>query len=198
VSVNIPGLEQSFEWVGMPIEVEVGDRFIVMSAPPQTDWFTDPETTQVIASASALVCRPKTEFMLAAQVEVSFASAFDAGALVLWSSTQSWAKLCFEYSPQGEPMIVSVVTRGESDDSNAVVIESSNVWLRVSGLGDAHAFHYSTDGEQWHFVRYFRLDTYGSVDVGFEAQSPLGAGCVARFSKISYMAERLAGLRSGE
>ena len=198
MSVTIPGLEQSFEWVGKPIEVELGDRSIVMNATPQTDWFTDPETTQVIANASALVCRPKTEFMLAAQVEVSFASAFDAGALVLWSNTQSWAKLCFEYSPQNQPMIVSVVTRGESDDSNAVVIDSPSVWLRVSGLGDAHAFHYSTDGEQWHFVRYFRLDTYGSVDVGFEAQSPLGGGCVTRFSKISYTAERLAGLRTGQ
>jgi uncharacterized protein len=198
VSVTIPGLEQSFEWVGKPIEVEVGERSIVMSATPQTDWFTDPETMQVIANASALVCRPKTEFMLAAQVEVAFASAFDAGALVLWSNTQSWAKLCFEYSPQNQPMIVSVVTRGESDDSNAVVIDSPSVWLRVSGLGDAHAFHYSTDGERWHFVRYFRLDTYGSVDVGFEAQSPLGAGCVARFSEISYVAERLSGLRSGQ
>lgn len=197
MSVSIPGLQQSFEWVGKPVEVEFGDRSIVMSATPQTDWFTDPETSQVVATASALVCSPKTEFTLATHVDVSFTSAFDAGALVLWSNTQSWAKLAFEYSPQSQPMIVSVVTRGESDDCNAVVIDSSSVWLRISGLGDAHAFHYSTDGEQWHFVRYFRLDTYGSVDVGFEVQSPLGGGCVARFSKISYVAERLASLRTG-
>jgi regulation of enolase protein 1 (concanavalin A-like superfamily) len=195
--VIIPGLELSFEWVGKPIDVEFGDRSIAMSATPKTDFFTDPETSQVVATASAVVCSPKTEFMLSAQVDVLFATAFDAGALVLWSDTQSWAKLAFEYSPQNQPMIVSVVTRGESDDCNAVVIDSSSVWLRVSGLGDAHAFHYSTDGEQWHFVRYFRLDTYGSVAVGFEAQSPLGGGCVARFSNISFVPERLASLRSG-
>jgi uncharacterized protein len=197
VSVTIPGLEQSFEWVGKPIDVELGERSIVMSATPQTDWFTDPETSQVVATASAVVCSPKTEFTLSAQVDVAFASAFDAGALVLWSSTESWAKLAFEYSPQHQPMIVSVVTRGESDDSNSVLIDSTSVWLRVSGLGDAHAFHYSTDGDEWHFVRYFRLDTYGSVDVGFEAQSPLGAGCVARFTNISFAPERLVSLRSG-
>lgn len=197
MSVNIPGLELPFEWVGKPIEVEFVDGSIVMRATPQTDWFTDPETSQVTATTSALVCKPMTEFMLSAQVEVAFSSTFDAGALVLWSDTQSWAKLCFEYSPQGQAMVVSVVTRGESDDCNSVVIASSSVWLRISGLGDAHAFHYSTDGKLWHFVRYFRLDTYGSVGVGFEAQSPLGTGCVARFSKISYVAERLAGLRSG-
>ena len=197
MSVSIPGLEQSFEWVGKPIDVELGERKIVMSATPMTDWFTDPETSQVVATASALVCRPMTEFMLTAHVDVSFASTFDAGALVLWSSTRSWAKLAFEYSPQKQPMIVSVVTRGESDDCNAVVLDSSSVWLRVSGLGDAHAFHYSTDGELWHFVRYFRLDTYGSVDVGFEAQSPLGTGCVARFTDVSYAPERLTNLRSG-
>jgi uncharacterized protein len=197
VSVNIPGLEQSFEWVGKPIEVEFGDRSLVMRATPQTDWFTDPETSQVVATTSALVCSPKTEYMLSARVEASFSSTFDAGALVLWSNTESWAKLAFEYSPQGQAMIVSVVTRGESDDCNAVVIDSSSVWLRISSLGDAHAFHYSMDGELWHFVRYFRLDTYGSVDVGFEAQSPLGGGCEARFSEISFVAERLASLRSG-
>jgi hypothetical protein len=197
VSVNIPGLELSFEWVGKPIDVEFGDRSIVMSATPQTDWFTDPETSQVVATTSAVVCRPMTEFMLSAQVDVEFSSTFDAGALVLWSNTQSWAKLAFEFSPQGQAMIVSVVTRGESDDCNSVVIDSSSVWLRISGLGDAHAFHYSTDGDHWHFVRYFRLDTYGSVDVGFEAQSPLGGGCVAHFSNISYVPERLASLRTG-
>jgi regulation of enolase protein 1 (concanavalin A-like superfamily) len=197
VSVSIPGLEHSFEWVGKPIDVEFGERSLTLSATPQTDWFTDPETSQVVATTSALVCTPKTEFMLSARVEVEFASTFDAGALVLWSNTESWAKLAFEYSPQGQAMIVSVVTRGESDDANAVVLDSSSVWLRISGLGDAHAFHYSTDGEQWHFVRYFRLDTYGSVDVGFEAQSPLGGGCVARFSEISFVPKRLAGLRSG-
>jgi regulation of enolase protein 1 (concanavalin A-like superfamily) len=197
VSVGIPGLEQSFEWVGKPIDVEFGDRSIVMSATPQTDWFTDPETSQVVATTSAVVCRPLTEFMLSAQVDVAFSSTFDAGALVLWSNTQSWAKLAFEFSPQGQAMIVSVVTRGESDDCNSVIIDATSVFLRVSGLGDAHAFHYSLDGEEWHFVRYFRLDTYGSVDVGFEAQSPLGGGCVVRFSKISYVPERLASLRSG-
>jgi len=197
VSVSIPGLEQTFEWVGKPIDVEFGDRSVVMSATPMTDWFTDPETAQVVATTSALVCSSKTEYMLSARVEVAFASTFDAGALVLWSNTQSWAKLAFEYSPQGQAMIVSVVTRGESDDCNAVIIDSSSVWLRISSLGDANAFHYSTDGEQWHFVRYFRLDTYGSVDVGFEAQSPLGGGCVARFSNISFVPERLANLRSG-
>lgn len=197
MTVQIPGLEQSFEWVGKPIAVEFGERSLTMSATPKTDWFTDPETSQVIATASALVCRPLTEFMLTAKVEVNFSSAFDAGALVLWSNTRSWAKLAFEYSPQNEPMIVSVVTRGESDDANAVVIESSSVWLRVSGVGDAHAFHYSVDGNHWHFVRYFRLDTYDAVDVGFEAQSPIGPGCVARFSEISFVTERLMNLRSG-
>jgi regulation of enolase protein 1 (concanavalin A-like superfamily) len=197
VSVSIPGIVQSFEWVGKPIAVQFGERSLEMNATPKTDLFTDPETSQVVATASALVCRPKTEFILSAKVDVSFATAFDAGALVLWSNTQSWAKLCFEYSPQGQAMVVSVVTRGESDDCNAVVIEATSVWLRISGLGDAHAFHYSTDGTSWHFVRYFRLDTYESVDVGFEAQSPLGTGCVARFTNISFTAQRLSALRTG-
>ena len=197
MDVEIPGVEGSFLWVGKPGEVETGERSLVLTATSETDWFTDPETSQVVATASALVCRPLTEYTLSARVDVAFSSTFDAGALVLWSDTRNWAKLAFEYSPQGQAMIVSVVTRGESDDCNSVIVEATSVFLRVAGLGDAHAFHYSLDGELWHFVRYFRLETYDAVSVGFEAQSPLGGGCVARFSQITYMPERLASLRSG-
>ena len=89
MSMSIPGIVQSFEWVGKPIAVQFGERSLEMNATPKTDWFTDPETSQVMATASALVCRPKTEFILSAKVDVSFATAFDAGALVLWSNTQS-------------------------------------------------------------------------------------------------------------
>ena len=61
-------------------------------------------------------------------------------------ATSSWAKLCFEYSPQREPMVVSVVTRGLSDDCNSFVVDGATVWLRIARVGSAFAFHASTDG----------------------------------------------------
>ena len=95
-------------------------------------------------------------------------------------------------------MVVSVVTRGFSDDCNSVVVEGP-VWLRASRLGRAFAFHYSVDGEVWHMVRYFGLDLEDTdpVEVGFLAQSPSGEGCAAAFEEISFVPEQLADVRSG-
>ena len=36
---------------------------------------------------------------------------FESGVLMLWIDDRHWGKLCFEYSPDRQPMIVSVVTR---------------------------------------------------------------------------------------
>ena len=55
---------------------------------------------------------------------------YDAGVLTLRRRDDLWAKLCFERSPQGEPMVVSVVTRGVSDDCNSFVVDGRSVWLR--------------------------------------------------------------------
>ncbi len=109
-----------------------------------------------------------------------------------------WAKLCFEQSPAGDPMVVSVVTRGTSDDANAFVVDGSEVWLRVSRLGPAYAFHASTDGTSWRMVRLFSLGApVGDDHVGFEAQSPMGEGCAVRFDHIRFVPERLADIRDG-
>jgi uncharacterized protein len=136
--------------------------------------------------------------MLAARVDVRFAATFDAGALVLWGDERRWAKLCLEYSPQQKATIVSVVTRATSDDCNSTVCDGDGAWLRVARIGNACAFHCSMDGRRWDFVRHFRLDGAGELEVGFEAQSPLGEGCAATFSEIRFEAVTLGDLRSGE
>jgi regulation of enolase protein 1 (concanavalin A-like superfamily) len=127
---------------------------------------------------------------------VDFAAAYDAGVLVLYERDDLWAKLCFELSPQGEPMVVSVVTRGVSDDCNSFVVDGRSVWLRIARIGTAFAFHASTDGERWRLVRHFALDGARDPSVGFLAQSPTGDGCAVAFEGISYRAETLGDLRS--
>jgi hypothetical protein len=66
---------------------------------------------------AALVGNAAGDYLFSARVGVRFASTFDAGVLMLFSSESVWAKLCFELSPQ-EPTIVSVVTLGTSDHAN--------------------------------------------------------------------------------
>ena len=163
-----------------------------------TDLFVDPGGGEPVLSAPRLLAAaPAGDFQLSARVTVDFADTFDAGVVLLWAHEHAWAKLCFERSPQGEPMVVSVVTRGVSDDANAFPVEGRRVWLRVARLGPAHAFHASTDGLRWRFVRHFAMDPVDGLRVGFLAQSPAGAGCTAVFDDVGYRLERLADLRSG-
>lgn len=199
---SLPNLSAELLWQIPPLDWAVDAQHnLTIVAGRQTDWFTDPAGHLVIDNAPcALFLPPDDEFRLSAQVSVEFASTFDAGTIQIRPTAQTdlGAKLCFEYSPQGQPMIVSVVTRGVSDDCNSVVIEGQTVYLRITRQGAAFAFHYSLDGSYWHFVRYFSLGVTGPVRVGFSTQSPTGSQCRAQFSAIHYQAGGLKNLRNGE
>ena len=96
---------------------------------------------------------------------------------MLWGDERRWGKLCFEFSPAHEPMIVSVVCRGVSDDANAFVVSGRSVWLRVSRIDRAYAYQASVDGRTWRMIRYFAMDDGPVGDrIGFVAQSPTGDG----------------------
>lgn len=175
----------------------VKDGALLGQAGAGTDLFLDPIGEARKLDAPMLRFTPGASFTLSAGVEVAFDRTFDAGVLVLFRDEENWAKLCFEYSPQGRPMVVSVVTRGLSDDCNCVEVEGHNVYLRVARIGRGYAFHYSLSGGlPWHMVRAFSLGD-GPMEVGFLVQSPTGSGCSARFHSIQYSAEPLAELRSG-
>ena len=197
-TVVITALPFDLCWVNAPVACDVGsDGSLTIAAGPRTDLFVDPGGSAPRLDAPAVVGRPSGDFRLSARVRVAFAATFDAGVLLLHAGERSWAKLCFEYSPRAEPTIVSVVTRGISDDCDSWVVDGRSVWLRVTRLGPAFAFHASTDGGSWRLVRHFALDTDVDPAVGFLAQSPTGEGCSVTFDEIRYSAERLIDLRDG-
>jgi regulation of enolase protein 1 (concanavalin A-like superfamily) len=95
-------------------------------------------------------------------------------------------------------MVVSVVTRGTSDDANGFVVAGGFAWLRISRVGSVFAFHASVDGTFWSFVRAFSLGGGGATArVGFEGQSPVGEGTVARFDDLRFSRRTLVDLRDG-
>jgi regulation of enolase protein 1 (concanavalin A-like superfamily) len=196
--LTLPNLPFTFHWQRAPERWHVaGDGSISIEAGAGTDLFVDPQGGAPLLDAPRLLGVPAGDFQLSARVTVDFAATFDAGVLLLYASEAVWAKLCFERSPHGEPTVVSVVTRGVSDDANAFTSGARHIWLRVSRLGRAHAFHASADGAHWRFVRHFALEPADRLAVGFLAQSPTGAGCSAVFDSIGYSPERLTDLRSG-
>ncbi|HUX14147.1 MAG TPA: DUF1349 domain-containing protein [Spirochaetia bacterium] len=203
-SFVLAGIPGRLAWHNLPHNWEInGAGELVIGAGARTDLFLDPAKGLNAAGGvenapAALFTSDDQEFLLSATVGVGFSATFDAGVLLVWIATDRWAKLCFERSPAGEPMVVSVVTRGASDDCNSIAVDGAEVRLRIARLGKAFAFHYSLDGRQWALVRYFTLDDAPTVSLGFMSQSPTGNGCISKFRDTRYVVQLLRDLRSGE
>jgi hypothetical protein len=177
---------------------------VVTIAAAHTDLYVNPggaeaaDAESLLNAATLLGTPPAGDFQLSARVSVAFQAQYDAGVLLLWADEQHWAKFCFELSPAADPMVVSVVTRGVSDDANAFVVPERSVWLRVSRVDRVYAYHASTDAQTWRLVRVFSLgDSVTDHMVGFEAQSPTGDGCTVTFDEIRFNGRRLTDLRDG-
>ncbi len=171
-------------------------------ANPQTDLYCDPKNGAELPgtlNALTLLGLPRTnDFQISSKVHVSFNSDYDAGALLIWSDPQTWAKLCFEHSSDREFMVVSVVTLGSSDDANSFTLIAPEVWLRISRMGSVYAFHASIDDTSWKLIRVFTLgQEITDHRVGFVAQAPVGPGCEVAFQEINFSYTSLAELRDG-
>ena len=197
-SLAIPGLPRPLRWlVPAPRHEQLADGALTIDAGPRTDWFIDPGTGVSTRSAPALLMPAPGTWQLAAFVSAAHRATFDAGVVFVYAGAETWAKLCLERSPQGDVMVVSVATRGVSDDCNSLSVDDRGLHLRVSRLETAFAFHCSDDGTEWRLVRYFGLGAVEEVEVGFIAQSPTGEGCTATFRQITFRPELLTDLRSG-
>ncbi|MDX6450238.1 MAG: uncharacterized protein QOH16_287 [Gaiellaceae bacterium] len=180
-----------------PAPAELGETSIAFAAGPRTDVFTDPAGSEPKTDAPLLLGRPTGDFQLKARVSAPLAATFDAAALVVWASPAAWGKLALERSPQGEATIVSVVTRGVSDDANAFTVPEAAAWLRVARSGETVAFHASVDGLWWSLIRYFTFPGASGASAGFLVQSPTGEGLHGRFDEIDWTPGPLAELRNG-
>jgi regulation of enolase protein 1 (concanavalin A-like superfamily) len=164
-TVTLASMPMPLRWETAPERWNAEGGGLAIGAGARTDLFIDPQGAAPVLNAPRLLGAASGDFMLSARVTVPFQATFDAGVLLVYGDERLWAKLCFEFSPQREPMVVSVVTRGTSDDANAFVVEGNQVWLRVARLGSAYAFHASQDGQRWHMIRHFALEGAGDVVV---------------------------------
>ena len=173
-------------------------RELKISAGKKTDWFVDPFDGRVSNTAPILFFTPGPDYVLNAKASVGFRSKWDAGAFMIWADDHHWAKLSFELSPEKQPTMVTVVTRGLSDDCNSIPIKGSIVFLQVARTGNTYVFYSSTDGRDWKILRTFSLDTNLTQVVGFEAQSPDGAGAEVTFSEIHYSPNKIKNIYTGQ
>lgn len=198
--ITFPGLPFTLAAEGSPpCGADIDGDSVVLTGGPKSDLFRDPAGDGTGPDAGRFLGTPPSgDFTLQARVDVGFRTTFDAGVLLMHASDSVYAKLCFEYSPQARPMVVTVVTRGFSDDCNSFEVDGTSVRLRITRSGRTWAFHACTDGTRWRMVRYFSLGEHEpglTARVGFLAQSPNGESCRAVFDEIAFSPGAPADLR---
>jgi uncharacterized protein len=208
--IRLPGLPFALVPQGdPPCEWEARNGTVVLTGAARTDLFVDPASAggtdpaydeYELPTAGRMVGRPPAgDFTFSARVTPQFDATYDAGVLLIHAGERRFAKLCFEFSPQGAPTAVSVVTRGTSDDCNSFEVNTPSLWMRITRVGRAWAFHVSADASWWRLVRYFSLDEEEGEEplVGLLAQSPTGKGCAVVFDELRFTSGAPQDLRNG-
>lgn len=194
LSGNMPG---DFQWLNPSTFVSLQDGGIRIKAPAKCDFFKDPAGQHVMASAPYLFLEVEGDFTATAHVSHAFRSIWDAAAIMTWSDPDNWAKLCFEATDFGTQAIVSVVTKGVSDDGNGVNYHWPNVWLQIVRKGNLFGMHYGPDGVHWNMVRYFKMDVPAKVRIGLVAQCPGGDGAELDFATFCLDGTTVKDVRAG-
>jgi regulation of enolase protein 1 (concanavalin A-like superfamily) len=188
----VPG---DLKWQIAPVswQIEHGNKLMIRSG-KGTDWFVDPFDGTMHNTAPMLLFEPANDYVFNAKVNVGFNTKWDTGALMVWADEHHWAKLSFELSPAKQPTLVTVVTRGLSDDCNSVRVSGNTVHLQIAKSGSAYVFYFSSDAKNWQVLRVFSLGEGLKPRVGFEAQSPAGEGTEVVFSEIHYTPKKIANI----
>jgi regulation of enolase protein 1 (concanavalin A-like superfamily) len=166
-----------------------------------SDIFFEPGTSNTICRVEGLgEWRAEPAFQFSAHVDVDFRAQFDSAVLLGWADQDHWFKICAEQDPHGQARVVTVVTRGRSDDSNGRPMPGTDVWLRIGRDGATFSLHSSFDGSHWDLVRLFELGIPPEkrILIGSVVQSPAGNGTSARFDAVRLTPEPLRDPRGVE
>jgi regulation of enolase protein 1 (concanavalin A-like superfamily) len=198
-SLQIPGLPGELVLINAPSSASVSpEGVLTLAAPGRTNLFNSPNGTPAAQNAPMALFEPGGDFVLSARVSAELKAVYDVAALVLYENKDSWAKLCFENSVDKQALVVSVVTRGLSDDCNSAPVGAPFVYLALVKKGEEYSFHSSPDGKTWKLVRHFNFHVQGALKVGFAVHGSVGQGLEANFSSIVFsrtLPERMRLLR---
>ena len=189
---SLDGVPGPLIWQHAPAQWKIdGGKTLSITGGKQTNWFADPFGGAQTDNSPRLLFKPAEDFVLSAKVTTDFHTQWDAGVLAMVVNDSLWAKLCFEMTIEKHPAIVSVVTRGISDDNNSIAIHGNTVYLRIIKTGSAIFFSASEDGKQWSIIRTFTLGKNPDLRIGFSSQSPAGDRCTTTFSEIQYLPKKV-------
>lgn len=188
---------RGFIWMNEPSSYEFDKGILRVQARSKTDFFNDPGTGDTTATAPFLFKEQAGDFVATAWVKPDFNDMWNAASLMVYIDEVNWIKFAFENSDATGKGIVTVVTRGISDDANGVVLTHEEaVWLKIVKKDNLYAMHWSTDGLEYKMARLSAMKTVDSVKIGLEAQCPAGEGALHEIVYFSLEEKRVEDLRS--
>ena len=188
-----------FRWLNEPSDYKLANGELIITAKKGSDYFINPEDMVVSSSAPFLYKELADDFVATVSVSPDLSSMWNAAGLFLMIDENHWIKFVFENSDATGPSIVSVTTRGISDDANGVRLgEKSTIWLKIIRKENNYTMHWSADGKNYKMARLSAMPTTGKVKIGMEAQSPVGEQAIHKFHHFSIEPKTVKDLRKGE
>ncbi|MEO0338692.1 MAG: DUF1349 domain-containing protein [Bacteroidota bacterium] len=189
---------EDLQWMNEPEVVALEGSKISITADKGTDFFNNPENGDISASAPFLYQIVEGDFVATVQTTPDFSAMWNAGVLMVHIDSLNWIKFAFENSDATGKSIVSVVTRGVSDDANGAILSDVNTaWLRMIKKDDLYALHWSSNGKDFKMARLSKMPAAKSVKIGIEAQCPVGETATHVFSDFSIEKRSVEDLRKG-
>jgi uncharacterized protein len=187
------------KWLNKPSHWEKSGDGILVSSGDYTDFFVDPAGKHMKDDAPYLYLDIEGDFVAKALVKPSFNAVWNAATLLVRADSANWGKLAYEWSDAGDGYrgIVSVVTKGTSDDANGPPVSQGEVWLQICRSGNIFTMFWSTNGNQWQMARLFALECGNTVSIGLAAQSPAGLSATHEFKTFTVEKRTISDLRKG-
>lgn len=164
-----------------------GSDHIELLSAGKTDFFLAPDGSSCKTNAPLLLAETDNTrpFTFIAKVIPEFKNIYDAGAVFVYVDNEFWQKFAFEMDEEKNTRIVTVRTKGSSDDNNHSIIIQESVYLKISSDTRQIGFYYSRDKEIWNMARLYRNDFPDRIYLGISSQSPTGDGNQTLFENIS-------------
>jgi regulation of enolase protein 1 (concanavalin A-like superfamily) len=150
-----------------------------LAAGAETDYFIEPGLQPYEKANAPLLLRTVDNtrpFTFTVKTTPVHTVKYDAGMAFLYVSDKEWLKFAFEADERMNKRLVTVKTKGFSDDNNHDAVDSPSVFLKISSDTKVVGFYYSTDGQQWQLVRVFKNEYPPTLKIGIGSQSPAGKG----------------------
>ena len=187
------------QWLNQPADFNLDQGKLTIAAPKGSDFFINPEDLSATNSAPVLYQVISGDFVASTSVSPDLSSVWNAAGLMLIIDDSNWIKLVFEVSDATGPSIVSVTTRGISDDANGVRLTShAKIWLKLVRKGNNFAMLWSENGKSYKMARLSAMPPTERVKIGLEAQCPVGEKALHKFHHFSIESKSVKDLRKGE